>query len=123
MLENKYYIIKSVDNGDDGYVFRISLVEGHEIYNGHFPGNPVSPGVCSIEMIRECAEKVVGHGLLISSISRCRFVAVLTPSKGDNLTIQISVSQMSESRYKVASSLTNGSDVTYVVFSGELTTK
>lgn len=123
MLENKYFIVKSVINVDEGTNFFISLVDGHEVYKGHFPGNPVSPGVCSIEMIRECTEKALGKKLLVSSISRCRFLAVLTPDKGENLLITISATENGEGKYKVAASLTDGAETTYVTFSGEMIAK
>ena len=34
-----------------------NLTMNEEFFQGHFPNNPVSPGVCNIEMIKECAEE------------------------------------------------------------------
>ena len=49
-----FYKVDSVARHDDGAVYRVSLNPDCEVYKGHFPGNPISPGVCGIQMIREC---------------------------------------------------------------------
>ena len=61
LLENSYYkIIGRSGEGLDA-VFRVALLPDCEVYKGHFPGNPVSPGVCNIETIKECAMLLTGR--------------------------------------------------------------
>ena len=33
------------------YRFSLELNPEHPVYEGHFPGNPVVPGVCQVQMI------------------------------------------------------------------------
>ncbi|MBQ0740088.1 3-hydroxyacyl-ACP dehydratase, partial [Aquimarina celericrescens] len=37
----------------------ITINKNHKIFKGHFPGNPVTPGVCMIQIIKELAEGIV----------------------------------------------------------------
>ncbi len=122
MLRDKYFYIldKVVDGNAVDYVVKLNPT--HEIYNGHFPGNPVSPGVCSIQMIRECCEDTLGTPLKISAINLCRFLSVLTPDKGDNLHIKISIDEEEPKQYKITASIDN-SETTYVSLKGLLTSK
>ena len=70
MLENSYYkIIGRSGEGLDA-VFRVALLPDCEVYKGHFPGNPVSPGVCNIETITECAMLLTGKRVLIDTIRK-----------------------------------------------------
>ena len=80
-LENKYYRISGVEGrmGDGSAVFHVALLPDCAVYRGHFPGHPVCPGVCQVEMARQCAGRLAGHPLLIRRIASCRFLTVATP--------------------------------------------
>ena len=80
MLIKDYYTIENVLKQDDGIVrFDISLNADCPVYEGHFPGEPVSPGVCNIQMIKECAEQVAGKSLFLNNLQQCRLTTVVTP--------------------------------------------
>ncbi len=57
-----YYHILSSEITADAGVFRVALNADCEVYQGHFPGEPVCPGVCNIQMIKECAEMLLQGG-------------------------------------------------------------
>ncbi|MGM9809608.1 MAG: hypothetical protein ACI30J_01905 [Paludibacteraceae bacterium] len=67
---NYYHILSSDITSDEG-MFRVALNADCEVYQGHFPGEPVCPGVCNIQMIKECAEIVLQGGAVVS-LSRFR---------------------------------------------------
>ena len=46
LLENKYYQIKEMKMNQQEGIFRLRLLPDCDIYRGHFPSNPVCPGVC-----------------------------------------------------------------------------
>ena len=98
--------------------FQIDLNPACEIYKGHFPEHPVCPGVCSIDMIKECAEKAAGEQMIISSIGQCRLTALLTPEEGKGLEVKIEISKDSYP-YTFRSELRN-SEKTFLTMKGEL---
>lgn len=51
------------------------------MFAGHFPGNPLVPGVLLLERALECAEAAVGHPLAIRAIVQAKFVAPLKPEE------------------------------------------
>ena len=90
-LLNDYYRIDGrIAKSDDTVVFNIALLPDYHVYAGHFPGNPVSPGVCNIQMIKECAEQMTGRRLFLNYIAKCRFSAILTPQTTSALQLRIS---------------------------------
>ena len=49
-------LFTSIDNylAQEGhYAFRVRLDASHPVYRGHFPGHPVLPGVCTLQLVRE----------------------------------------------------------------------
>lgn len=118
MLKDKYFCIKEKAQTEGSYTYKLQLMSDHEVYQGHFPGNPVSPGVCSIQTIRECCEDAIGQQLSIDTISQCRFLALLTPDKGNDLKLTLNLTADDEA-YKVEATL-EGNDTTYVKLKGLL---
>ena len=58
LLENFYKIIHRKEREDGKREIEIELNPGHALYQGHFPGQPVVPGVCTLQMIKESAEQM-----------------------------------------------------------------
>lgn len=83
MNDNQLYEITSTD----GNRLAITMLPDHRVYQGHFPGNPITPGVMTLRMIRECVETMVNKPLHYAAIKNCRFAAVIRPN--DKLLLNI----------------------------------
>ncbi len=118
-LENNYYKLISMHNDGLSGVFHIALCPDCDVYRGHFPGNPVSPGVCNIQTVKECAEKLTGKRLHINSIRRCRLTAVATPTVCPELEIKINL-MPTETGYVITSTVSDNTR-TYMELKGEMT--
>ena len=129
-LLNDYYRLDGrVALGGDT-IFDITLLPDYRAYAGHFPDNPVSPGVCNIQMIKECAELLTGKRLLLAYIGKCRFSTVLTPQTTSGLRLRLRITggnsfigrteTMKQSTYQAFATLYDDT-ATYVAFKGEFT--
>ena len=94
MLLTNYYTINSKTEEEGNTIFKILLNSNAEVYNGHFPENPVSPGVCNIQMIVECASLLVSAELTIKKIKRCRFLNVIRPSDDKIYTLEMELEKI-----------------------------
>jgi 3-hydroxymyristoyl/3-hydroxydecanoyl-(acyl carrier protein) dehydratase len=56
-------------------------------YSGHFPGEPILPGIAQIAMVLETIHKARGHDLCITGIKRVRFKQVIQPA--DDIAIRV----------------------------------
>ena len=75
-LKDKMFV---VIGSEDSYV-RVRLNPEHPIYQAHFPGNPITPGVCIVQMIGELLEEPQGEGTLqLKKIANLKFVAPISP--------------------------------------------
>jgi 3-hydroxyacyl-[acyl-carrier-protein] dehydratase len=57
----------------------VSLNAEHPVFQGHFPGNPVVPGVCQVQMVKELIEKAVGMPLMLRESDNIKFLAMISP--------------------------------------------
>jgi 3-hydroxyacyl-[acyl-carrier-protein] dehydratase len=118
-LLDDYFRIDSRTTVDDEVLFRVTLLPEYCAYAGHFPGNPVSPGVCNIQMIKECAVQLTGQHLFLGYISHCRWSAVITPQTAPHLYIRMQLSEAGNV-YNVCATVYDDATV-YMKFKGELT--
>ncbi|MCP4311161.1 MAG: hypothetical protein GY790_07870 [Bacteroidetes bacterium] len=74
----------------------ISINENHLVYGGHFPGFPITPGVCQVQMIREILEQETGIPLVMTGAKQIKFTAVHEPGKEPEIDAAISFSRLGE---------------------------
>ena len=79
-LEGNFYTIHAITTGNPGeYTISAELFADHPIYKGHFPEQPVVPGVCTLTVIRECLAKIVGREVTFTAIKECKYLSALIP--------------------------------------------
>lgn len=92
-----FYTLENYQKNDDGnFLANIKLNENHKIFKGHFPGNPVTPGVCMMQIIKELTEEFTGKKLFLKSASNVKFMAIINPYETPNLQLQLTISETDE---------------------------
>lgn len=67
----------------------INLQSSHEIFGGHFPGRPVLPGVCMLQISQELLEKATGSPLIMRRTGQVKFLQPVDPAIKNQLHISI----------------------------------
>ncbi len=98
MLIPNYYTIQHHTRQDEVDIFHVSLNGDCEVYKGHFPNEPISPGVCNIQIIKECLECVLGFPVLLHTIQQCRLTTLITPVTCPQLDVRIQIKQQNNER-------------------------
>ena len=93
MLIKGLYSIVSFEQKVQKVQVSVKLHKEHEVFKGHFPGNPVMPGVCMIQMIKELTEKATGKELFLSVASNIKFMAIINPEKNDTIQLVLDTSE------------------------------
>lgn len=119
LLEGKYYRVLTQKRDGLHGVFHVALLHDCDVYRGHFPGRPVSPGVCNIETIKELTMSLTGKSLGIQHIKSCRFTAVASPAICPEVDVEITAIPSSEG-YAVMASIRDAK-TTYLELKGEMT--
>ena len=60
-----------------------------DLFKGHFPGNPILPGIFQIEMVKYSVEKSFDMSLSIKSVKKTKFSSLIHPEKTVYLDIMV----------------------------------
>ena len=93
MLIEGLYKVTATENTSEGILAAVHLNKNHEIFKGHFPGNPVMPGVCMIQIIKELTEEAIGKDLFLTVSSNIKFMAIINPEKNPDLKLTIDINE------------------------------
>lgn len=101
MLNNSFFHILNKETGDNQLQVSIRFDSTHPIFEGHFPGQPVVPGVCMLQMIKELVQDATGEKLFLSQAASCKFLNVIDPLQTPDVTITISYTRTDNSDWNV----------------------
>ena len=103
-------LFTSIDNylAQEGhYAFRVRLDASHPVYRGHFPGHPVLPGVCTLQLVRECLNRGTGRRFRYAAIRECKFLGMVVPQADELLEIDIRVGDDTPEGTRLSCTITN----------------
>jgi 3-hydroxyacyl-[acyl-carrier-protein] dehydratase len=105
MLMNSFYTVQSVSTVDNGVTAVISFNAMHDIFKGHFPNQPVVPGVCTMEMVKEILSQSLHKKLQFRSSGNVKFLQLITPDVQPTINLKW---ELKDDLYWVNASFTNG---------------
>jgi 3-hydroxyacyl-[acyl-carrier-protein] dehydratase len=89
-----FYTLETQEKTENGsFIANIKLNQAHDIFNGHFPGNPVTPGVCMMQIVKELTEEFTGKKLFLKSASNVKFMAIINPFETPELKMQLDINE------------------------------
>ncbi|SDD63344.1 3-hydroxyacyl-[acyl-carrier-protein] dehydratase [Pricia antarctica] len=93
MLIKELYSIQSFTETDGMVQASVKLNRSHEVFKGHFPGNPIMPGVCTIQIVKELTEKALDKKLFLSVVSNVKFISIINPEKNETIQVVLNISE------------------------------
>jgi 3-hydroxyacyl-[acyl-carrier-protein] dehydratase len=80
-------------------VVLFDLAPGYPGFDGHFPGNPILPGMCHLDLAVRAASLATGLRLELEAAERARFTRAVRPR--DLLRVTLSWEDMGEGLLRV----------------------
>jgi 3-hydroxyacyl-[acyl-carrier-protein] dehydratase len=100
-LKDDFFKINDFCQTATGMDYTIALNPDHFIYRAHFPKNPITPGVCIIQIVKELSEEILSRELFLKKINNVKFLNVVNPLENKEVMFSVSVSSEEEGAYKV----------------------
>lgn len=89
-----FYTLETQEKTESGsFIANIKLNQAHDIFNGHFPGNPVTPGVCMMQIVKELTEEFTRKKLFLKTASNVKFMAIINPFETPDLKMQLDINE------------------------------
>jgi 3-hydroxyacyl-[acyl-carrier-protein] dehydratase len=99
------------------YRFTLALNPTHPVYEGHFSGNPVVPGVCQVQMISELVSLIKGFPVFLKNADNVKFLSLMVPDKNPTIEAMIQVKEADNDLISVTATLQE-KDVIFIKFKG-----
>lgn len=75
-----WYMLKEINRSKENEIStEIHIPSDSPWFNGHFPGEPILPGVAQIGMVFDAIRKAHNQDLMISGVRRVRFKRMIRP--------------------------------------------
>jgi len=100
-LKDDFFIVKNFCQTASGMDYAIELNPKHTIFGAHFPNNPITPGVCIIQIVKELSEDMLKCELFLKEAKNIKFLNVIDPLKNPDITFSISIASESEEEHKI----------------------
>lgn len=90
-LKNDFYSVVSASvESPDSASYTIALNPTHIIFKAHFPGNPITPGVCQLRIVEELASQRIGQRLRLAHITNIKYMNIISPLETPQLSVHLS---------------------------------
>jgi 3-hydroxyacyl-[acyl-carrier-protein] dehydratase len=111
MLKGTFFtILSSVDEGNE-HIWRVALNESHPIFQAHFVGDPMMPGACMVQMIKELASERFGRAFFVCAVKNMKFLQAINPLEAAEISVKLIFTQQEDERISAAAVLYNGDKV------------
>ena len=105
ILKDDFYTITSLTANGETVQASLKLNPAHRIFEGHFPGQPVVPGECMVQMIKEILETVSGRNLMLQRSDHIKFLSVMNPVEAGPVQASVQFSEKENDELHVVASL------------------
>lgn len=119
-LSDDLFRIDNVSCHGDSVQATVRLNSDHDVFKGHFPGNPILPGVFIIQITKELVESRTGTKLLMSKADTIKYLSFINPGINNPVEFDISINDSVEKTVKFCSTVSSGTNV-FCRLKGEFT--
>ena len=115
-LKNNLYKIISKEEVNSIFNYTVELNPSCMIYEAHFPGEPITPGVCIVQIGKEVIEDLlleqssVSRRLEIIKAKNIKFLSVISPNETPILTYQVRKLVFSDDKMTIETQIVVNSD-------------
>jgi 3-hydroxyacyl-[acyl-carrier-protein] dehydratase len=115
MKDNSPYIelysIGNVIKHDNLVKATVRLNPSHDVFRGHFPGNPILPGVFIIQILKDIATNLTQKKLMVTKADSIKYLAFINPVSDSTLVFETTFSDESDKIIKFNCSVTSENTV------------
>ena len=111
MLKDSFFTVKEVVRAEVEATYRVALNSGHPIFLAHFAGNPVMPGACIAQMVKELSEDFLSAKFFIGIVKNMKFLKVISPDENPEVSVQMVYTTQDDGDISVSTVIRDGESV------------
>ncbi len=118
-LNSLYAIESSSDKKEENKITaELLLNPAHELFKGHFPGNPVLPGACTVEIIKELVSYYLSRNIMLIKAQQIKYLSFINPEMNPKICVDIAMRDTGNGQITVSATVYHES-TTFCSFKGD----
>ena len=85
------FLLKSFTDTGEGYEALAALNAGHPVFESHFPGAPIVPGVCLMRQVEQLTSKYLSKPLKLTGVSNAKFINIVSANGVGEVLFSVTV--------------------------------
>ncbi|MGZ3750422.1 MAG: hypothetical protein ACXVAU_04040 [Mucilaginibacter sp.] len=86
---NDLFRIIKLDHANNSVNATLGIYEESEIFKGHFPGLPVVPGACMLQIVKDVLESTLDGQIQLIKADQLKFLNMIEPTKYHEIQLSI----------------------------------
>jgi 3-hydroxyacyl-[acyl-carrier-protein] dehydratase len=115
-LRDNLYNISGVQQTPESVTYSIQLNRDCIIYEAHFPGMPITPGVCIVQIAEELLSDYLQKPLQLTNIRNAKFLSILKPTE-HVVQVHFKAIKQAEGTVSAQAVIDDGEDTVYAKIS------
>jgi 3-hydroxyacyl-[acyl-carrier-protein] dehydratase len=114
---NDLFSIDKIAHVNDIISATLGINPESAILKGHFPGHPVVPGACMLQIVKEVLESALKQSFRLKKADQLKFILMIDPTNTLAVQLDISYQYAEDGAIGITAKLSN-SDTVYFKFLG-----
>ena len=113
LVNNDLFSIDEITHDDGAIRATLNIDAENAIFRGHFPGQPVVPGACMLQIVKEILEVGLKQSLRLKKADQLKFLTMIDPTNTPSMQLEIAYKQLDENTISATAKLLNGEIVCF----------
>ena len=113
MLLNDLFIEDDRQPGNGTLTVLLHLCFPHRIFDGHFPGRPVLPGACLVQLVAELAASVAGGEVRLIRAGQVKFITMVDPVRDGSVAMTLAGKELAAGEWQITAEGINAGAVCF----------
>jgi 3-hydroxyacyl-[acyl-carrier-protein] dehydratase len=114
---NDLFNFDKIEHQQSAILVMLSVCKDSRILKGHFPGHPVVPGACMLQVVKEVLENSFNRPLILKKADQLKFMAMIDPSNTQTVQLDIDYKSLEDGSLAVNAKLSYA-EVVHFKFQG-----
>jgi len=101
MLNKTFFTYSISDRTENSCTYKIKLIKESDIYKGHFPEMPITPGVCQVQIVTEVLSDYLNKPCKLYKAKDIKFLNLINPNEQDSFELTLETSMVSDKQVDV----------------------
>jgi 3-hydroxyacyl-[acyl-carrier-protein] dehydratase len=104
MLKEPLFTISSLHRHENTVHAVLDIDKTNAIFEGHFPAQPVVPGACMVQIVKEVLAKVLNTAVCLTKAENIKFLSLVEPANNQLLLLDMTY-ELIDNEIKVTANL------------------